>query len=339
MRQKSFKLKIYHLFLLLLPGLTIELFSGSTPPLNYFNIVTIFFFTIAYGMTLILLRELKIRWQLTWQFMFLIPLTGIFIEGIFMQSFFNIGHEDLGILSNFGVLWSVQWPWAINLIIMHGIFSVVVPLMIMDLLFPNFKYVPILNTKSVTIHSISILLLTAFQLFIINTKKIPMFSLYNINWTGTLTWVLISCLLVYLAYKSKDIELKSIPNKKGKWSDHFIAFVYLILLLLATYFLAYIHVTLVIIGQVTLVILLIRFAIRHIYRPCKSTEELVPYLNGCVLYFSLFAILQGYNLLENIDPTDGMDKVAYIFILFQFYLNIKVAISQKPSSTASSASS
>ncbi len=62
-----------------------------------------------------------------------------------MQSFFNIAHEDLEALSNLGVWLDVQWPWTIYLTIMHGIYSFIYPLFIIDVVFPKYKNVTILK--------------------------------------------------------------------------------------------------------------------------------------------------------------------------------------------------
>ncbi len=316
----DFKLCVYTLFLLFFPAMTIELFSGSTPPFNYFRPLVLFFFTIAYGLPFILIREVKIRWNLTWQYIFLFPIVGIFIEGIFMQSFFNIAHEDLGILADFGLLYDVQWPWTIYLTIMHGIFSVTYPLFVTDILFPNYRKKRLLTPATTIVSLVLILLLTAFQLLMIVIGDSPMYTNYDIHFIGTFVCLGIIGLLILLAYITRNINLKKdlFHNRKR---DHLYAFVYLVLLLLATYFFAEIHVIFVLIGQIVLILVLVLFAFKYIYTSKREVEDLVPLYNGATLYFSLLAIMQEIGWVENIDPVAGMGIVGICFLVLMVLIN------------------
>lgn len=312
---------MYIVILLLLPSLIIELLSGSTPPVNYMNLISIVFLAIAYGVTLMFLRELKVRWQLTWQFMFLVPIMGIYIEGFFMQSFFNSAHEDLDLLSNVGVFLGVQWVWAINLIVLHGIFAVVLPLFIMDFIFPSMKHKPMLNKVSGTIFGLLLIGLTALQLNSISIHEYPMYADYDINILYNLVWVMVTLLLIVLVYifRYKSVQKKgTFTNKKR---HHFYGFIYFIMLLIATYFLLPNHVLIVLGAQVILVVLLIVFSMHYIYKSNRQTADFLPLFNGTMAYFIMLAILQGYDIIENVDPTYGMEYVGYVFALFVIVLN------------------
>lgn len=314
----------YMLWLLIFPPMTIELLSGSTPPRLYFNAITILSFTICYGMVFVLIRELKVRWKLSWQFILLLPIIGIFIEGTFMQSFFNLGHIDLGHLSNFGVFLGVQWPWTIYLVIMHAIYSIVIPLFITDIIFPNWKHTPILTQKSSIVFILFIIALTILQLFLIGYKVIPMYSDYNFDIVGNIACLFIMGSLILIAYLTRNKQLKKIETtKKVNIFRHFHGFIYMILLLLATHFFAEINIFLVIISQLILTVVLLRYVINKIYRPQLTAKELLPIFNGTIVFFSLFAVLQGLNIVENPDSTYGMEYVGYFFILATILVNIK----------------
>ncbi len=324
----NLKLLLYTLFLLIFPAMTIELYSGSTPPINYFTPLTIFFFIITYGLPFVLIRELKIRWKLTWQYIFLFPIMGIFIEGIFMQSFFNTAHEDLGILSDFGVLYNVQWPWSIYLIIMHGIFSVTYPLYIVDILFPKYRNKALLKPLTALISGLLILLLTLVQFMNITIGDNPMYAKYDIHIIGTLICVGIIGLLILIAFLTRNIKLKRdlFHNRKR---DHAYSFLYLISLLLTTYFFAEIHLIFVLIGQCILTVILIFFSFKYIYTSRRTKEDLLPIYNGTTLYFSLLAIMQENGWITNPDPVKGMGIVGISFLILMVVMNILVFLRKK----------
>lgn len=322
---------LYVLFLLFFPAMTIELYSGSTPPINYFTPLVLLFFAIAYGLPFILIREAKIRWNLTWQFMFLFPIVGIFIEGIFMQSFFNTAHADLGNLSALGMWYHVQWPWTIYLIIMHGIYSVAYPLLITDILFPKFRNKTVLTKKTIIISFILILLLTALQFTIITIDDQPMYANYDIHILGTIICVAVVGLLVALAYAFRNYKWKQDLFRNRK-RDHGYSFLYLVLLLLGTHFFAEIHVILVLVAQAILTFILIKFAVSYIYTSQRTANDLVPLINGATLHFSALGIMQEVGWIPNQDPPQGMMYVGLGFLVLAVIVNIKAYMNRKKSS-------
>jgi len=98
---------------------------------------------------------------------------------------------------------------------------------------------------------------------------------------------------------------------------------YLILLLLGTHFMALIHVAGVIIAQLVLSILLLKFAFNYVYRTTREHVDLIPLYNGVTLYFSLMAIMQSYGIVPNLDPPQGMGTVGVTFLLLMVFINIK----------------
>lgn len=314
---------MYAILLLVLPSVTIELLSGSTPPVLYFNPVSIAFLVAAYGLPFILLREMKVRLQLDWSFIFLLPIIGIFIEGIFMQSFFNIAHMDLNELSQYGMYFGVQWPWTIYLIIYHGLLSLVAPLFILDILFPSMKNKPVLNKITTILSLVFILLVTTLQFWIINSNDQLMYLNYNIDIFRTFICLLIILLLIGLAYIFRESKVlkKSLVHKKR---HHFYGFIYMVLLLFATYlFIPNSSVTITL--QVLLSIVILFYAIKYMYGSKNRRKQLMPYFNGLIVYASLLAIMQEAGWIENLDPTKGMATVGLSFLMLTVIMNIKVS--------------
>ena len=131
------ELKIFIFLILLSPALG-ELLSSSSPPGEFFNPLTLLTLILLYGFGALLIRELRVRWNLQWSIIFLAVAYGIIEEGLLTKSFFNPGWEDLQTLSAYGMYLGIQWPWTIMLIFFHSTISTLIPIKIVDLLWPAY---------------------------------------------------------------------------------------------------------------------------------------------------------------------------------------------------------
>src|SRR5262245_21286756 len=152
--------------LLLAPALG-ELLSGSCPPLRFFHPLTLLALILFYGGGAVLIREARVRWRLQWPVLFLAVAYAIWEEGSTVQSFFNpnhvLQHPALGVLSGYGMYGGIQWPWAIAMIFYHATMSTLVPIAIVDLLWPEFHDVPLLRRRGIVLTVLGVLLArTAF---------------------------------------------------------------------------------------------------------------------------------------------------------------------------------
>jgi hypothetical protein len=115
-----------------------ELLSGSSPPSEFFTPIGLTILTALYGGGALLARELKIRWGKGVGTLLLLGASyGIIEEGMMVGSWFNPKWPDLGLLGVFGRWLGVNWVWAVDLTIYHAIVSVTVPVMLVELLYPN----------------------------------------------------------------------------------------------------------------------------------------------------------------------------------------------------------
>jgi hypothetical protein len=64
---------------------------------------------------------------------------GIVEEGIMVRSFFNPAWKDLGVLGSYGRWLGTNWVWAEWLMIYHAIFSITIPIFLVELTFPESK--------------------------------------------------------------------------------------------------------------------------------------------------------------------------------------------------------
>jgi hypothetical protein len=111
-----------------------ELLSGSAPPSEFFNPVGFLLLASLYGSGALVVRELKVGWNKGYVSMFVLGAAyGIVEEGLMVKSFFDPGWMDLGVLGVYGRWWGVNWVWAEWLTIYHAIFSVAIPITLVEL--------------------------------------------------------------------------------------------------------------------------------------------------------------------------------------------------------------
>ncbi|RJS77070.1 hypothetical protein CW667_04190, partial [Candidatus Bathyarchaeota archaeon] len=118
-----------------------ELLSGSSPPLEFFNPLTLLFLASLYGGGAIVVRELKVRWKKDFRTVLLLGAAyGILEEGLLVKSFFDPYWMDLGILGVYGRWLEVNWVWTEMLIIYHAVFSISIPIILVELAYPERKF-------------------------------------------------------------------------------------------------------------------------------------------------------------------------------------------------------
>jgi hypothetical protein len=65
---------------------------------------------------------------------------GILEEGLMVKSpFFNPNWVDLGILGSFGRWMDVNWVWAETLTVYHAVFSITIPIVLVELAYHERK--------------------------------------------------------------------------------------------------------------------------------------------------------------------------------------------------------
>ena len=141
--------------LLLLSPMVAELLLGSTPLLAFFTPFSLLLEVGLYGAGAVLIRELAQRRGLGWSRILLLGAAyGIIEEGLQIQSFFNVNHPDLGNLAIYGRALGVNWVWAEELIGYHAIWSMTIPILLTELLFPARRGLPWLRTRGLRVIAI-----------------------------------------------------------------------------------------------------------------------------------------------------------------------------------------
>ncbi len=145
------------LFLFIAATVIPEVLIGSTP-LSRLN--TLVFQFPLYGSAALLIRELVIRFRLGFAGLLVLGLAyGVTIEGLALQSLFNPHFLNLDI--SFGRTAGVNWPWALYMVGYHALWSMTVPIMLAELLFPQRAGAPWLGKAGLGIFTGLLLLMVA----------------------------------------------------------------------------------------------------------------------------------------------------------------------------------
>lgn len=115
-----------------------ELLSSSAPPAEFFQPLGFAMLSVLYGGGALLTRELVIRWgQGTPSLLMLGAAYGIAEEGLMCKSFFDPNWMDVGLLGEYGRWLGVNWVWTLELTLFHAAFSILIPVTLVGLLYPN----------------------------------------------------------------------------------------------------------------------------------------------------------------------------------------------------------
>ncbi len=189
------------LLLSLLSPFFAEILSGSTTPLEAItNPLSFFLIWAFYGVGVLLVREAWVRWGRNYLRLMLLGFAyGIFEEGIIIKSWYNPNWPDLDVFAHYGRILGINVTWAVWLTIFHSIMSIAAPIIVVEIIYPNFK-----EERFIGKRGISLLLLI---------MAIPSFLLYFVlgNYQAPLPQYIISIFLFLLfIYLAKKIDFKEI---------------------------------------------------------------------------------------------------------------------------------
>jgi hypothetical protein len=115
-----------------------EMVSGSSPPLEFFTIFSLIVLPLLYGGGALIVRELSVIWGKGWTSILVMGLAyGIIEEGLMVKSFFDPGWMDIGVLGEYGRFMGVNWVWTVMLTLFHCVFSIAIPILLVNLALPD----------------------------------------------------------------------------------------------------------------------------------------------------------------------------------------------------------
>jgi hypothetical protein len=101
-----------------------------------------------YGPGVLLIREARLRWKKGWASVLLLGLAyGILEEGIALGTMFNPSSSPVvsSGLSGYGHYAGINWVWASQIDIIHALFSISIPILLLDLALPETRGLRLLS--------------------------------------------------------------------------------------------------------------------------------------------------------------------------------------------------
>ena len=128
------------ILLFFLPAISVELLSGNTPLAMYTNPFAFVTLNVIYGGGAILIRETVVRWNKGFASIVLFGVAyGAVNEGLTSKGYFDphfYSAIEMG-LQNVGRFIGINVAWAFSITAFHAMFSVAVPILLVDALYPG----------------------------------------------------------------------------------------------------------------------------------------------------------------------------------------------------------
>jgi len=314
------KHKIPLILLVLLSPVIAELLSGSAPPLEFFNPLGFVILVGLYGSGVLIVRELSLKWGNGWSTILLLGIAyGIIEEGLAVKRFFDPQWMDLGILGVYGRWIGVNWVWSFYLTIYHTIYSIALPILIFNLIFPSLKNKQLLARKGISTVFAVLFVIVGFC-YLVLTPYRPNAALY-------LATLLIVILLFIAAWKNKVIRIavKNVePLIRPLWFGvvgAIFTFSFFLAMYAVPYFAPFPLIP-ILIGLV-LCLLVVLFVVKYSGKTNNSLHMLS-------LTSGLLSSLIFLAFIHEINGIHGMSIVGTFFIVFLFYIRRRI-IRQKSS--------
>ena len=113
-----------------------ELLCGNMPPFRFFNPFSLLCAAALYGGGAILIRELTLRWGKGWPTILALGAAYAAVEeGLMVKSYFN-PQGPAAFLKDYGWWGGVNWPWVTDMTLYHGVHSIAVSILLVEILFP-----------------------------------------------------------------------------------------------------------------------------------------------------------------------------------------------------------
>jgi len=318
------------LALLLLAPAMGELLSGSSPPAEFFQPFGFTIMVALYGCGALVCRELKVRWRKGVGTLVLLGCGyGVLEEALMVASFYNPSWMDLGALAGFGRVWGVNWVWAVELTIYHALFSVVTPVLLVELAYPSRKTEPWLTDRRLKIVAAVLLLdvVAGFVLFGSMLGFWPPAAQYLLGVAATLGFIYAANRLPsdWARRGAKPMRRPAFYTAVGFFAALASALTFGWLPSISD---SFIHPLLVCIVGVALVYGVVRYLTGFEWRKAKRSH-LMGLVSGPVLLFILVSPIQELDASRP-DDTSGMIIVGAAFLLLLALLWLKTRRDDTP---------
>jgi len=298
-----------------------ELLSGSSPPAEFFTPFGLFMLLSLYGSGAVVIRELRVRWgKGVGSVLLLGAAYGVLEEGLLVTSWFSPNWPDLGAMSVYGRWLGVNWTWAEMLTIYHAVYSITVPIILVELAFPNRRDQRWVGNKLFATLVIVLCAVTVFGNIL--------FSYMMKYWTPLPQLLFAAALIIFFVYLARKLPAnwalqgkKMLPKAKGFWA---VATLASFAFFLGFYTLpSVVPWQLLMLYGLLLVFTMARFLKRYNWQEEAHDIHVLALSSGALSFMILFAVLQELDKTRA-DITTGMSLVALTAAIGLISLWIKV---------------
>lgn len=287
-----------------------ELLSGSSPPAEFFNPINFLLLACLYGSGAVVVRELKVKWRKDYRAILLLGAAyGIIEEGLTVASFFNPNWMDLGILGSFGRMFEVNWVWAGMLTIYHSVFSIMIPIVLIELTYPSREL-----TRWTSDHLLKGIIalfigtvITEFYLFSLLGKYVPPAFQY-------IATMLIVCFIIFLTYKlnseKEGVAVKKIGKPRKMYVIGLVGSTSFFLLFWSGPHIFNNPVIILLLG-IVLVFGMLKYMKRFNWKGSNSYQSRLAVIAGALSFLIFLAFIQELDR-NRVDNTTGMVVVGLI---------------------------
>lgn len=126
---------------------------------------TLLMYLLLYGSGALLIREVARRLRLGWPGIIVLALAyGVVEEGLILQTLFNPHFPGLAHAEAYGRVLGVSWFWMVSVLGMHAVWSITLPILLTERLFPLTAHRPWLGRVGLFLDAI-VYLLTGLVMF------------------------------------------------------------------------------------------------------------------------------------------------------------------------------
>ncbi len=160
-----------------------------------------------YGCGVILIREAAIRWSKGWPTILMLGVAyGIMEEGVSVHTFFSPVTQTVGIFGQYGKYYSLNFTWAILISIFHATYSIALPILLGNLVWPETKSRRLLTRKSGT---------AVFALYVLTVIILFTIAPYKPSAEWLIVLLMASMLLLYGAKHLRVQFFRRVRSYKG----------------------------------------------------------------------------------------------------------------------------
>ncbi len=260
---------------------------------------------------------MKVRWNKGYVSMFVLGAAyGIVEEGLMVKSFFDPGWMDLGILGVYGRWQGVNWVWAEWLIIYHAIFSIAIPITLVELAYPERRNERWIGNKKFVGLVVLLGAVTVFGYFFLTDYRPPFpqyfFSAASVAFLILLAWRI-------PANAGRNGSLQALTPRKLVLVGFLMASTFFLLFMAGPYLVSQ-PLILIIIG-LGLVIMIFNILKRYKWNE-KTLYPKFTLVAGAILFLIALTPLQELDKSRP-DNTQGMLIVGIIALIMLILLRLK----------------